>query len=270
MAEQLRIDTPESASFELEVAGVGSRYAALFIDMLLQASVAAAIAFGLAYAGEHSRNPVPVNAPALVRGIALAIMILLLALPFLGYSILFELLWNGQTPGKRLLGLRVVSSGGLPAGAGPILARNLLRLVDFLPFAYAAGVTCMLLTRHGQRLGDLVGGTLVVRERRQALPAVPTAPPLTPERAAYLAALAGPARSLSDADLEPIRAFLARRARFAPRRRTALARTLADSYATRLGQVAPDPEAFLRDLLLCRSAAIAAPKIAEGTSLSSP
>jgi len=270
MAEQLRIDTPESTSFELDTAGVGSRFAALLIDMTLQAILAAAIVFGLAYAAESTGNPVPDT--GLIRGLAIALIVFLMALPFLGYSILLELLWNGQTLGKRALGLRVVTSNGLPAGAGPIVARNLLRLVDFLPFAYAAGVTCMLTTRHYQRLGDLVAGTIVVRERREALPTAPSAPPLTPERAAYLAALAGPARILSDADLEPIRTFLARRARFTRLRRAALARSLCDTYMSRLGGGAPaaDPEGFLVDLLLCRSSILAGPKSMETSSLLSP
>ena len=79
-----------------------------------------------------------------------------------GYFILFEWLLNGQTPGKRMLHVRVIKQGGYALRFFDTLLRNLLRVVDFLPLFYGVGLTSLLLTRDSQRLGDLVAGTLVV------------------------------------------------------------------------------------------------------------
>ena len=79
-----------------------------------------------------------------------------------GYFILLEWLLNGQTPGKRLLHIRVIKQGGYALRFFDTLLRNLLRVVDFLPLFYGVGLTSLLLTRDSQRVGDLVAGTLVV------------------------------------------------------------------------------------------------------------
>ena len=106
---------------------------------------------------------------------------------FLGYYPLFEGFWNGRTPGKRAQGLRVVLTDGQPVTVGPVLVRNLVRIVDFLPAYYMIGAITMILSRRSQRLGDLAAGTIVVRER--ALPAPrPLALRLDPGLAARLAA----------------------------------------------------------------------------------
>src|SRR4029079_4673215 len=83
-----------------------------------------------------------------------------------GYYIAFELLWNGQSPGKRAIGLRVVREGGRPITFVGSAVRNLIRIVDFLPALYGIGVVVMFVDRRSRRLGDLAGGTLVVKERR--------------------------------------------------------------------------------------------------------
>lgn len=90
--------------------------------------------------------------------------LLLLFLVRGGYFVAFELAWHGQTPGKRLFGLRVVTvDGGVP-GFWPVTIRNLVRAVDALPGSYGFGVVAALLSARGQRLGDLAAGTVVVRE----------------------------------------------------------------------------------------------------------
>ncbi len=87
-----------------------------------------------------------------------------------GYSIAFEWLWNGQTPGKRLLRLRVVDENGLTLHFPQVVVRNLLRFVDQLPVFYFVGGTASLLNSRSQRLGDLAAGTIVVRQPRVAAP----------------------------------------------------------------------------------------------------
>jgi uncharacterized RDD family membrane protein YckC len=82
-----------------------------------------------------------------------------------GYYIFFEMLWNGQTPGKRLVGLRVLRSDGTPITLTESIIRNLVRFVDFLPLFYGLGVVVMFVNAQSRRLGDLAAGTLVVRDR---------------------------------------------------------------------------------------------------------
>ena len=119
-----------------------------------------------------------------------------------GYFILLEWLLNGQTPGKRLLHIRVIKQGGYALRFFDTLLRNLLRVVDFLPLFYGVGLTSLLFTRDSQRLGDLVAGTLVVYqepvETDSLLPDLPAAeesePPLP---AVQLAAIPDEAISLA-------------------------------------------------------------------------
>jgi uncharacterized RDD family membrane protein YckC len=84
------------------------------------------------------------------------------------YSVAFELLWAGATPGKKLLGLQVVRANGLPVDAAASLIRNLLRAADSLPFLPLTALVTMLATRGFRRLGDLAAGTLVVYRVRSA------------------------------------------------------------------------------------------------------
>ena len=88
-----------------------------------------------------------------------------------GYYVAFEALYDGQTPGKRALGLRVVRTGGGGVDVGASAARNLIRFVDFLPFGYFVGMISVIANQRNQRLGDLVAGTIVVRERLLKQPA---------------------------------------------------------------------------------------------------
>jgi uncharacterized RDD family membrane protein YckC len=94
-----------------------------------------------------------------------AIMILFLLVLFYGYFAIFEAIWNGQTPGKRRMGIRVIKDSGRPITPAESVARNLLRLVDQLPTLYAVGVVSIALSKQNKRLGDFVAGTIVVREK---------------------------------------------------------------------------------------------------------
>lgn len=140
------------------MAGIGSRFLALAIDTLIQIAIAALI--GLA-------------AAVLVYGIGetlagpwiAATFLLLFFVTFYGYFVFFEALWNGQTPGKRMIQLRVIKDNGQPIHAIESVGRNLLRIVDQLPSFYAVGIACVLLNNKSKRLGDMVAGTIVVHER---------------------------------------------------------------------------------------------------------
>ncbi len=102
--------------------------------------------------------------PGWLAGLVLAIYALLNFAIFWGYYFVFELGWQGQTPGKRAAGTRVVKLDGGGPGFLEVAIRNLVRLVDFLPFGYALGFVTMFFNRNARRLGDFAAGTLVVRQ----------------------------------------------------------------------------------------------------------
>ena len=96
--------------------------------------------------------------------VVLALIVLIYFALFWGYFMLFETLWSGQTPGKRAGRLRVIRRDGQPVGAGEVLIRNLVRIVDFLPGFYGIGLVVMFIDKEARRLGDMAAGTIVVRE----------------------------------------------------------------------------------------------------------
>ena len=164
--EDYALLTPENVELRYPVAGVGSRLIAVSIDYTVLLVAEIVISFALAFTGELVRRlfpPTSVNDPifgAIGYG-AVAVIALMVFFGWWGYFMLFELLWNGQSPGKRLLTLRVVRADGQPLGATTSFVRNLLRAIDtFL----LLGVLVMLIDRSSRRLGDLAAGSLVVRE----------------------------------------------------------------------------------------------------------
>lgn len=93
-----------------------------------------------------------------------AILVLFGFLLYFGYFAIFEIIWNGQTPGKRKAGIRVIKDSGRPLTPAESIARNLMRIVDWLPSLYAVGIASALLTKENKRLGDLLAGSIVIRE----------------------------------------------------------------------------------------------------------
>ena len=155
------LDLPEHGQLSLPVAGLGARLAAALLDASLALGVAlAAMAVG-AYAVVGGAG----GDPTLLAGAAVAIFALVPVL----FPLVFELAGRGRSPGKRVLRLRVLSADGSPATGGQLALRNVLRLIDFLPFGYLVGLLAAFASPRGQRLGDLVAGTLVIREDAGAL-----------------------------------------------------------------------------------------------------
>jgi len=162
--EKLIIETPEQTSIEFPLAGIGSRFLALLIDTLIQGAIVivlvlifVGLGFGLSSAGFGRSSAAAVW--------IVAILIFAYFLLMYGYFILFESIWNGQTPGKRLTHIRVIKDSGQPITAIDAVGRNLLRLVDQMPFAYGIGVLCAWISPQSKRLGDYVAGTVVVHEK---------------------------------------------------------------------------------------------------------
>lgn len=161
--EFLDIGTPENVVFGYEVAGIGSRFLAALVDTLLIAGLLLVANFVLIFLASATGQLEGTGSQ--VAGWLAAVLGLISFLILWGYYIFFELLWNGQSPGKRLIGLRVIGSNGSPLGLLGSIVRNLIRVVDFLPLYYGVGVIAMFVSHRAQRLGDLAAGTLVVYER---------------------------------------------------------------------------------------------------------
>ena len=160
-------------TFGYEVAGIGSRFIAALVDttLLVVALVVLnlLLVVGLSLAGASGQlggRGLAGNTAGWVGGLVLAVYALLNFGLIWGYYIVFELVWNGQTPGKRLAGIRVIRSDGNAAGAIEVIVRNLVRVVDFLPLGYGIGLITMFFNRRARRLGDFAAGTLVVKERK--------------------------------------------------------------------------------------------------------
>ena len=229
--------TPERVTLQYDIAGLGSRGAAALVDSAIQGCALLLVAAGLGGAFAL----VGPGAGATFGIAALAIAALAVALITLGYFVLFEIVWNGQTPGKRLVGVRVIRESGYPIQPADAVVRNLVRIVDGLPVLYGVGVVTMLLNARSKRLGDFAAGTIVVREGAR----VPSQLLLRPAPA-----MPGPPGvALASADATLVRDFLVRRAGMDPQARAELAARLASAIAQRYGlQVGREPETFLDQL----------------------
>jgi uncharacterized RDD family membrane protein YckC len=227
MQRNLDVRTPESIAFSYELAGLGSRFLALVIDMLLQVGVFAALAVGLILAATRIEpvKHVASGTEKIADAVAVALLVALVFLIFFGYFIIFETFWNGQTPGKRVLGVRAVRDGGYPIDFGAALVRNLVRVGELAIGFYALSAISMLLSSENKRLGDFAAGTIVVRDARLAMPKTLAAEP-EPEY--------GATRYLSGAERSLIRRFLDRRDALTPQRRRELAARLAGRVRERV------------------------------------
>lgn len=173
MDRTLEVRTPESIAFHYELAGLGSRFLALMVDQAIQLLVLVAIFGALVLAGTRelaARHGAPSVADKVTVSIAGAILIAIVFAVLFGYFIVFEAAWNGQTPGKRLLGLRVVRDGGYPLDFGASLIRNLIRVGEWVFGYYIIAAISAVLSPENKRLGDLAAGTIVVRDARLAAP----------------------------------------------------------------------------------------------------
>ena len=161
------ITTPEGIELELRLAGPVPRACAWAIDLAVRAAIMLGLTFALGQLG------------ALGVGLLLICAFLLEWL----YPAVFEIRYDGATPGKKWMGLRVVNDDGTPVTVSAAFVRNLLRAVDFLPVMYGVGLAAMLINREFRRLGDIVAQTVVVHRAEPRRAAVfADAPPLAPPR----------------------------------------------------------------------------------------
>jgi len=186
---------------EFAIAGIGSRFLALTVDLLIQGAAGVAliiVVLLLSLTGLFNGLP-------LSRQWVTALLIAFTFLSHFGYFTIFEILWRGQTPGKRMVHIRVVKDSGRTLSASEAILRNLMRIADQLPALYAVGILSALLTAQNQRLGDLMAGSIVVREASlsQMRPVWDNAVPS--------ATGVDQLQQLSDEDLALIETFLSRR-----------------------------------------------------------
>jgi uncharacterized RDD family membrane protein YckC len=190
------VETPEGVALHLHPAGVMPRAAAWAVDLMIRvaATMLLLVLFGLLGQGG--------------MGLSLLSMFVVYWL----YPILFEVLRDGQTIGKRAIGLRVIHANGTPVGWLASIVRNLMRTVDMLPVLYGFGAVASLLDPQGRRLGDMVAGTLVIHaERAPAAAPVPLVPAVWPEQV------------LASEEKAAIVAFAERGPRLTPERQAELA-----------------------------------------------
>src|SRR6266542_5010983 len=167
--DTLVIETPERVSLHFALASIGNRFLACAIDHALQGLTIALMVLAFMLVANYSRlSHQLANAPKWVY----AILFLVLFLIFSSYFAFFEWIWNGQTPGKRWLKLRVIREDGRPVTFWEAAVRNLLRTADMMPFPfYSLGLISVFISSRDQRVGDMVAGTVVVREREAEAPA---------------------------------------------------------------------------------------------------
>ena len=223
------IETPENVVLDYEIAGIGSRVLAAFLDLLILFAwfLGIAVIAGI------------VGLSQLVGSWVQAIYIVVAMLAYWGYFTLFEAFRFGQTPGKRYVGIRAVRETGHPINLGAAAARGLLRAVDLFPPLLLLDALLIALHPRARRLGDLVAGTIVVRDQ-------PVEARL-PEPVEELSEEVG-APELDDAEFRILREYMERSARFTPELRERFAARLTERFAARFPARTDHPAVFLSHL----------------------
>lgn len=251
-ADQLNIETPEQVELQFNVAGVGSRFVALLLDHLIQIAVILIVFFGLIFiASGASRHESVSGEEGAAAKWGIALIILFFFCLIWGYFSLFEAYWHGQTPGKRVMKLRVIKDSGRQITLFEALARNLLRYVDFLPNIYLAGVITMLCNKRNKRLGDFAAGTIVIHDIRDEQPLLyqsgtllPTISQPTPSdypgTALQATFPADAIAKLTPADLQLIDTFFGRALDLSLDVRAGMAQRIANGLAAKMGVGLPE------------------------------
>lgn len=249
--DQVTIETPEHIQVHYELAGIGSRALAGLFDFMLQALATMLLVWGLVWLGVALKLQD-------VMGVVGAVIIGSVGfLAFTVYYVIAEMLTGGQSPGKRMAGLRVISVDGRPLTFTQSLVRNIIRVVDMIPLFYSVGLIAVFLSQRAQRLGDMVAGTIVVKERLHELPAqtppLEAEQPLAPLSREVEARLRTSLHLLTSADVAAAERVVERRHELQPAVRQQLVRQIAEPLLAKLPQVRaadfPNLEAFLEALV---------------------
>lgn len=163
LSERFTVETPENIRFGYDVADIGSRFLAILIDSLLQ-GVLFTVFFIAAIILQAQLTTIELPRP-LEDLFAVSVILALFVIQF-GYFLFFEIILNGQTPGKRLFRLRVVKDNARPLSPLDSAVRNIVRVIDFFPAFYGIGILIMFFNARAKRLGDFAAGTIVVKMRQ--------------------------------------------------------------------------------------------------------
>ncbi len=232
------VETPEQIQFTFELAGTSVRMVAYLIDFVIRF-------FGTLVIGILIFSLTGFASPEFGYGL---VMVVMFAAEW-GYYTLFEWLLKGATPGKRMMGLRVVRTDGVPVDVVRSVLRNLLRAADIFPMAYGTGILVMFFTGTSRRLGDLAADTMVIREepvRLRELPKLPHEAIELPQ---------GLLREVRfrERDLQLVDGFFRRYHLFSPDRAQELAEILAGPILERLGRKKGDAIGVLAGILLAEN-----------------
>jgi len=248
--DELIIETPERVELHYVLANVGNRFLAAAIDHLIQTISMVIIVVA---AGALSDWQLFTSMGAWTA----ALTVLAVFAVYWGYFVAFETLWNGQTPGKRMMRLRVVREDGRPVRFFEVFVRNLLRVaIDVQPLpSYAIGVVSIIFSARSKRVGDFVAGTVVVKERATEAPSLDEiirVSEIEQQRVDRTgpAPFASDTRRLSEQELRAVKIFLKRRFELQEPNRTALAARIAQPISAKLGVTTDglSPEALLEEV----------------------
>ena len=239
--ERHRFATPEGIHLDAEIAGIGSRALAGIIDLFLIALVTFVCAMlGFWFATKLDGDWI---APVLR---------MVLLIPIIGYSVAFEMLWDGRTPGKRALRLQAVRTDGGPMDFGTAFLRSFTRLIELIAGFFATTIVMLFADPQHQRLGDLVAGTIVVRDRaaygHASVLTTAAYDPQAPFRTWDV-------YSITPYELATVRRFLDRRSTLRPAARAQLGIALWSTLKPKVAGAPDDwnPEAFLECLVAART-----------------
>jgi uncharacterized RDD family membrane protein YckC len=270
MSREILVVTPENIEIEYELAGIGSRFLANLLDTFFQLAIYLGLWIIVGIVGlllALSASAFSTSIAAFFGEVEVAFALIAAFAILWGYFIWFETRWNGQTPGKRQIGLRVIRDGGYPINIFAAIIRNLIRIMDGMPvvalalisigvFGHQPGtaalgglcillpVLCLLISGRYQRVGDFVAGTMVVKQRAPRVPTLEAlAPPprVLPEHlAAYaLADIGRHVYEMTVPEYRAVRHYIDRRWQLPPQVQQIAAMRLAVPLMQRLGIVPP-------------------------------
>lgn len=240
MENRVSISTPEHVHLQYETAGIGSRGLAAAIDML--------ITFGLLIVMVLLSIPFFIVVEGTGWGsVTFSILLIVLFSTPILYWVLMEYFMKGQTLGKRTVGLRVVMDDGRTPTFFAVFLRNLLRLIDNVPFFYFLGMVVILFNKKEKRIGDLAAGTIVVREKKEKRGEMFLS--TIPEKLELPLGTSSKYSKISDEQFLELEKFMARRKQLDPAQRQELARLFVDTLFSDTQVAEGEEEVFLEGAL---------------------
>lgn len=243
MSREITVVSPENVAISYELAGLGSRGIAALIDSLIQ--ILALIAIAAILAGVQTVFGLNPRSPLMktLNDFATAISLVVAFIVFQGYFIAFEAARNGQTPGKKWVGLRVIREEGAPLDVTSAVVRNLIRAIELVLGLYLSSVLFILFSPRYKRLGDYAAGTIVVRERKGVVNAPEAEASRVPQKILVESFMVRDVDLLSVEDISAIRRFVERRYELTPDVQEQLAKQIAAPLMVKLG-ITPNGRVF--------------------------